>query len=301
MKEGLTKTSTKLSEGINKIFANHRLDEEILQELEDLLVSSDMGVKTSREIISGFAREKFDDNISATEIKHKLAGLIEQKLKPFALPVEIPASMKGDEMPFIIMVVGVNGNGKTTTVGKMARLLQENKYKVMIAACDTFRAAAIDQLRVWSERVPCKFFADKEGSDPASVAYKAVEAARKEGCDILLIDTAGRLQSKTDLMQELQKISKVIKKLSPAAPHSNILVLDATTGQNAHSQVEIFKEMVGITGLVVTKLDGTAKGGVVVALTDRYKIPCHAIGLGEQIDDLKEFNASDFAKALVGI
>ncbi len=301
LKSGLSKSSNRLSEGIGKIFSSHRLDEEILEELEDLLITSDLGVGASKEIITRFNKEKFGDNVTAREIKVRLAEQIEEIIKPHVQPVEIPSHMKDSDKPFVIMVVGVNGNGKTTTVGKMARLLQDDGWKVMIAACDTFRAAAIDQLKVWADRVPCEFFAEKEGSDPASVAYKALEAARKNGSDILIMDTAGRLQNKTDLMQELQKITKVLKKLNPDAPHSNILVLDAITGQNAHSQIETFKEMVGITGLVVTKLDGTAKGGVVVALADRFKIPCHAIGVGEQIEDLREFDAGDFARALVGL
>ncbi len=300
MKSGLMKSSTKISEGLTGIFTTQKLEEEILEELEDLLIASDIGVQVAKEIIQRFSKEKFSETVTVAEIKTRLAGYIEDIINPFVMPVDVPAKIEADKKPFVVMVVGVNGNGKTTTVGKMAKLLQDAGWSVMISACDTFRAAAIEQLQVWAERVGCRFYAGKEGQDPASVAYQSMEQAKKEGIDILLIDTAGRLQSKTNLMMELQKISKVMKKINPSAPESIVLVLDATTGQNAHSQVETFKEMVGITGLVVTKLDGTAKGGVVVALADRFKIPVHAIGVGESVEDLREFNAHDFAEALVG-
>ncbi len=296
LKQGLSKSSSKIGEGISAIFTRVKLDDETLEELEELLISSDMGIQSSHKFAQSLKTHKFDKEYSASDIKEALAAQIADSLRPYSVPVDIDSAKN----PFVIMVVGVNGNGKTTTVGKMGGLLKSNGYKVMIAAGDTFRAAAVEQLEKWSERAGCDFFSAEDKADPASVAFRAYEAAKKNGNDVLLIDTAGRLQNKSGLMAELEKMVRVIKKIDVDAPHSTILVLDATTGQNAHSQVEIFKQAVNITGLVVTKLDGTAKGGVVVALADKFKLPIHAIGVGEAMEDLQQFSADDFAKTLVG-
>lgn len=297
LRGGLSKSSSKISEGIGGIFSTRKLDDATLEELEDLLISADMGVNTAAELTAKIGKTRFDKKVSPDEIRTALADEITAILEPVAFPVDIDE----EKSPFIIVVVGVNGNGKTTTIGKMAKLLQEGGWSVMMAAADTFRAAAVEQLQEWGKRVGCPVVTGEEGADPASVAFRAVEEAKKQEKDILIIDTAGRLQNKTALMAELQKITRVLTKQSDSAPHSVVQILDATTGQNAHSQVEVFKEMVGVTGLVVTKLDGTAKGGVVVALARKFGLPIHAVGVGEGIDDLKSFEARDYANSLMGI
>lgn len=296
LKEGLSKTSSQLNEGIVAIFTKRKLDDEAVEKLEELLIRADLGAKVASRIVGDFAQGRFNKEISPEEVKDELASRIAAILEPVAVPVDIDGKAK----PYVMVVVGVNGNGKTTTIGKMAHMLTQGGWSVMMAAGDTFRAAAVEQLQVWGERAGCEVVTGAEQADPASVVYQAYEKAQKDGVDVLLVDTAGRLHNKNNLMAELQKIFKVIKKLNPDAPHSVVLVLDATTGQNALAQVETFKAMVNVSGLVVTKLDGTAKGGVVVALAEKFNLPIHAIGVGEGIDDLHSFKAPDFAKNLLG-
>ena len=296
LKDGLSKTSTQLNDGIFSIFTKRRLDDESVEELEELLIRADLGAKVAGRIVADFAKGRFDKEIAPEEVKAGLSSRIAAILEPVAVPVDINDKAK----PHVMIVVGVNGNGKTTTIGKMAHLLKEGGWSVMLAAGDTFRAAAVEQLQVWGERTGCEVVTGAAQADPASVVYQAYEKAQKQGADILLVDTAGRLHNKNNLMAELQKIFKVIKKLNPDAPHSVVQVLDATTGQNALAQVEAFKAMVDVTGLVVTKLDGTAKGGVVIALAEKFGLPIHAIGVGEGVRDLRDFKAADFAKNLLG-
>jgi fused signal recognition particle receptor len=296
LKKGLNKSSSKLNDGIKNIFVRKKLDDETLEELEDLLIISDIGVETSSYITSQIAKNKFDKEVTTEEIRHDLAKYITEIIEPVATPIEL-----SDKKPHVILMCGVNGTGKTTTIGKIANNYKNDGKKVVIAACDTFRAAAVEQLEVWSKRSDCLLIKGKAEADPASVAYEAFEKAKQENADVLLIDTAGRLQNKKNLMEQLTKIIKVIKKLDEDAPHNSIIVLDATTGQNANSQVKVFKEMVNLNGIIVTKLDGTAKGGVVVSLAKQFSLPIHAIGVGESIEDLKPFNAESFANSLVGI
>lgn len=295
IKEALSSTSNKISSGVTKIFTHKKLDASSLEELEELLITSDMGALASANIIDSLRKHKFEKDGDASLISLKMSEIIEEILaenqKPFTLD--------NDNLN-IILVCGVNGNGKTTSIGKLAARYKSEGKKVMVAASDTFRAAAIDQLRVWTERAGVELIEGAEKSDPASVAYKATQKALDDGADILFIDTAGRLQNQKNLMEELAKIKKVIEKAAGFAPQHNIMVLDATTGQNAISQLEHFKKIVDIDGIIVTKLDGTAKAGVVVGLSQKYQVPIYFIGLGEKIDDLKEFDASEFAKALVG-
>lgn len=297
LKSGLSKSSNKLNEGLKDILIRKRLDNQALEELEDLLVASDMGAATASSIVSELAKDKFDKDISAEEIKAYIAERISKILLPIAKPIEI----KAENHPHIILVCGVNGAGKTTTIGKLAKEWQDSGKKVMLAACDTFRAAAVEQLEVWANRAGCEFIKGDLHSDPASVAYTALEKAKTNGIDILVIDTAGRLQNKKNLMEQLSKVVRVIKKLDEKTPHDTLIILDATTGQNANSQVKIFKEIIDITGIILTKLDGTAKGGVLVSLAQQFKLPIHAIGVGEAATDLKPFNAKEFAENLVGI
>jgi len=295
LKSGLTKTTTTITEGITKVFTHKTLDQNALDELEESLIKADVGSAASTEIISALAKEKFNKQITEPEIKEFLANKIEEQLHPYA------KSLERDQVLQVILVCGVNGNGKTTTIGKLASKYKSSGKKVLIAACDTFRAAAIDQLKVWSDRVGCEIVTGAENSDPASVAYKALEKAKIENFNVLLIDTAGRLHNKSNLMDELAKIIRVIKKIDDSAPHDTVLVLDSTTGQNALMQVETFKEVVNISGLILTKLDGTAKGGIIVAIAKKFKTPIHYVGVGEAIDDLNEFKPNEFSKALVGL
>jgi fused signal recognition particle receptor len=295
LRQGLSRSSTKLSEGITGIFTKRKLDQATLDELEELLIQADLGVGTAAKLVGAFGKTRFGQEIAPEEVKSALAAEIAKILEPVAQPLT-PA-----EKPSVVLVVGVNGSGKTTTIGKLAQLYREDGKKVMLAAGDTFRAAAVEQLQIWGERVGAPVIARGAGADPAGLAYEALEAARAEGIDILLIDTAGRLHTKSNLMEELRKVIRVLRKLDASAPHHCLLVLDATTGQNALAQVETFKQMVDVTGLVVTKLDGTAKGGVLVAIADKFKLPVHAIGIGEKAGDLRPFSAEAFARGLMGL
>lgn len=296
LRSGLQRSSSKLTEGITGVFTKRKLDEAALQELEEILIAADLGPATSARLVAEFGRTRFGKDVSDVEVKTALAEQIAAILRPCAAPLDIDFTKK----PFVILVVGVNGTGKTTTIGKFAENYRQHGLKVTLAAGDTFRAAAISQLKIWGERVGAEVIAGAEGGDAAALAYQAFERAKAAQSDILLIDTAGRLHNKEGLMQELAKIARVLKKLDPSAPHATMLTLDATTGQNAHAQVEAFRDLTQITGLVVTKLDGSAKGGVIVALADRFKLPIYAIGIGETAVDLQPFLAEDFAKALVG-
>ena len=271
------------------------LDDDMLEQLEELLISSDMGVDTAVQITANLAEGRFGKKLSTAEIKSALAEEIARVMDPVARPLPIY-----NKKPQVILVVGVNGSGKTTTIGKLASQFQRAGKSVVIAAGDTFRAAAVGQLQVWGERAGVPVMTAAEGSDPASLAFEAMGQAEQDGADLLMIDTAGRLQNRADLMEELSKIIRVIRKKDPDAPHNTVLVLDATTGQNAVNQVEVFQRMADVTGLVMTKLDGTAKGGVLVSLADKFALPIHAIGVGEQIDDLDAFDPQEFAAALTG-
>lgn len=297
LKQGLQRTSSSLGGGINAIFTKRKLDAEALESLEELLITADTGLATAASITATIAKGRFDKEISAEEIKEALASEVAAILTPVAKPLIIDPTLK----PCVILVAGVNGNGKTTTIGKLAKQFSSQEKKVMFAACDTFRAAAVEQLRIWAERTNSPIITGKEQADAASVAYTALEKAKEAGVDILLIDTAGRLQNKKNLMEELTKVVRVLNKADSTVPHHALLVLDATTGQNAFKQVELFKEAININGLIVTKLDGTAKGGVVVGLAKQFNLPIYAVGVGEGIDDLQPFEAENFAKGLVGI
>lgn len=297
LKGGLSKTSTGISSGIAQIFVKRKLDEVMLEELEEVLIMSDMGANVAAKLVAKIGKGRFNSDVTAEEIKLALAHEIEVILQPVAVEMEILTKAA----PHVILVVGVNGNGKTTTMGKMATRLKKEGFSVMLAAADTFRAAATEQLQIWGKRAGVPVITAPEGADPASVAFQALEQAKAQKVDVLLIDTAGRLHNKNNLMQELQKIARVLRKADEAAPHTVLLVLDGTTGQNAIAQVEAFKELVDVNGLVVTKLDGTAKGGMVVALAEKFALPIYALGVGESADDLREFKASDFARSLVGL
>lgn len=296
LKSSLSKTSSKLGGGITGIFTKRKLDNASLEELEELLIEADLGAPLAHELTSEFAKQRFDKKIEPNEVREFLAEKIAAILAPYATPLTTD-----NRLLTTIIMVGVNGNGKTTTIGKLASKFKAEGKKVMIAAADTFRAAAVEQMQVWGERSNIPVVTGAFQADPASVAFAALERARAEQVDILFIDTAGRLQNKSNLMMELQKIIKVLKKIDESAPHHVLQVLDATTGQNALSQVSAFKEMVNVTGLIITKLDGTAKGGIVVALARQSKLPIHAIGVGEGIDDLDAFNSTDFARNLVDL
>jgi fused signal recognition particle receptor len=295
LRQGLSRTSDALSDNLSAL-ARRKLDEDTLDQFEEVLIKADLGVAMASRIRTAIAKGRYDRGLDAEEVRDILADEIAKVLEPLAAPFELVPGAR----PHVFLVVGVNGTGKTTTIGKMAHQFKRRGMSVMLAAADTFRAAAIDQLKIWGERVGAEVVAKEAGSDPAGVAFEALERARAEGTDVLLIDSAGRLQNKSDLMAELAKIVRVLKKLDQNAPHGVILVLDATTGQNALNQVEIFKEIGGVTGLVVTKLDGTARGGILVAIAERFKLPIHAIGIGEGLDDLKPFDAQDFARAIAG-
>ena len=300
MTEGLSKSSNKITQGLTDLVTKKKLDQDMLDELEDLLITADLGPKTAARLVEEFGKDRFGKDISEEEIKLALAESIAAILKPVAAPQNF--EKRTDGKPFVTIVVGVNGVGKTTTIGKIAHdLHMTQKRPVMIAAADTFRAAAIEQLQVWADRAGCPFVSKDIGADAAAVAFEAYEKAKAEGTEVLFIDTAGRLHNKANLMAELEKIVRVLKKQDESLPHAVLLVLDATTGQNAFEQVRIFKEMMNVTGLIVTKLDGSAKGGVVVGLADEFGLPIHMIGVGEQIGDLRPFDAQDFANSLVGI
>ena len=297
LKQGLAKSSSKISEGINDIFVKKKLDDETLEELEDLLITSDLGPEASSEIITNFSKNKFGKEIDEKEIKESLAEEINKILEPKTKKLSMGLSDK----PQVLIFVGVNGTGKTTSIGKLSKQFKDEGKKVMIAACDTFRAAAIEQLQKWADRSEVDFFSSGENADPASVAYQAYEKALRDNTDILIIDTAGRLHNKKQLMDELAKIIRVLKKHDENFPNETILVLDATTGQNAVAQAEVFNDVTNLSGIIVTKLDGSAKGGVIVALAKKFDLPFYAVGVGEGIEDLKDFNSREFADALVGL
>ncbi|MEE2699674.1 MAG: signal recognition particle-docking protein FtsY [Pseudomonadota bacterium] len=295
--KSLSRSSAKLTSGITNLFSKKKLDKQSLDELEELLVSCDLGVSTASKIIGELAQERFSKDINLDDIKSYLA----EKIALILEPVERPLKISTIDRPFVVLVCGVNGSGKTTTIAKLAKDWRGEGKSILLAAGDTFRAAAIDQLQIWGERTGCAVIASDIGGDPAGLVFDAMKHAENDRSDILLIDTAGRLQNKKDLMAELEKIVRVIQKSDKTAPHSVVLVMDATVGQNAHSQVNLFKESVDVSGLIITKLDGTAKGGVVVALADKFKIPVFALGVGEGLEDLRPFEAKKFARALVGL
>jgi fused signal recognition particle receptor len=297
LKAGLSKTSDRLTDGISDIFTKRKLDTAMLEELEELLIMSDIGAQTATRLVEDLSNKRFDKEVTDEEVREILAEKITSMLRP----VEVPLDVDRKHQPQVILVVGVNGNGKTTTIGKMATQLKGAGWNPMLAAGDTFRAAAVEQLKIWGDRSQTPVLVEEENADPASVAYKALDYAREHKHDVLMIDTAGRLQNRKDLMAQLEKMNKVLKKLDDTAPHDVILVLDATTGQNAISQLEAFQETVGVTGIIITKLDGTAKGGIVLALAQQFGLPIHAIGVGEGIEDLDTFDAEHFARNLVGL
>jgi len=297
MTQGLSRSASKLSDGVTSIFTKRKLDAETLQDLEDLLITADLGVDAAAHITEQIAKGRHDKEIAPDEIRALLADEVAALLEPVAKPLAIAAGKK----PFVLLMIGVNGAGKTTTIGKIGAQLKAEGKKVMLAAGDTFRAAAIEQLQIWGERIGAPVVTTDLGGDAAGLAYDALERARAEDIDVVLIDTAGRLQNKADLMAELEKIIRVVKKLDPDAPHATLLVLDATTGQNALNQVQIFGEVADVTGLVMTKLDGTARGGILIAIAQKFGLPVHLIGVGEGIEDLQAFDAKQFARALAGL
>ena len=297
IKAGLSRSSSRLTQGIGDLFTKRKLDDEALEELEELLIGADFGVATASRVTARLAKSRFGKEITPDEIKDALAEEISTILAPVARPLALDPAKK----PHVVLMVGVNGSGKTTTIGKLAKYYKDQGLKVTMAAGDTFRAAAVEQLKVWGERTGCPVVSRAQGADAAGLAFDAVSESAARGDDLLLIDTAGRLQNKADLMAELQKMVRVLKKQDPSAPHDVLLVLDSTVGQNAHSQVEIFKDLIQVSGLVMTKLDGTARGGVVVALAEKFALPVHAIGVGEGADDLRPFEAAAFARSLVGL
>ena len=297
LKQGLARSSSRLGEGITGIFTKRKLDDAALEELEELLIAADLGVAPAAKLTSQLARTRFGKDVSPEEIRGALAEEAAKMLEPVARPLEPDPARK----PHVVLVVGVNGTGKTTTIGKLAKFYREQGLSVVLAAGDTFRAAAIEQLQIWGERTGCPVVSGKQGADAAGLAYDALQKAQSERADLLLIDTAGRLHNKENLMAELQKIIRVIRKLDPEAPHDVLLTLDATTGQNALQQVSTFKDLVHVSGLVVTKLDGSARGGVLVALAEKFGLPVHAVGVGEGADDLRPFEAKAFARGLMGL
>jgi fused signal recognition particle receptor len=295
--DGMRRTSSSLSDSVTGLFTKRRLDATTLDELEDALIQADLGVETATRITQAVGEGRYEKEISAAEVKAILAGEVEKALVPVATPLAVDRSRK----PFVILMIGVNGSGKTTTIGKLAQKFRAQGLSVMLAAGDTFRAAAIDQLKIWGERVGAPVVAREQGADAAGLAFDALTEARGHGTDVVLVDTAGRLQNKAGLMAELEKIVRVVKKFDATAPHATLLVLDATVGQNALSQVELFRKAAGVTGLVMTKLDGTARGGILVALAAKFGLPVHFIGVGEGVEDLQPFAARDFARAIAGL
>jgi len=297
LRGGLSRSSASLATAIGNLVTKRRLDAAVVAELEDILIRADLGVDAAARIAAAVGDGRYDKAVSPEEVKSILAAEIEKILAPVAVPLAIDRAGR----PFVILVAGVNGSGKTTTIGKLAARFSREGHRVMLAAGDTFRAAAIDQLKIWGERSNSPVVAGAQGGDAAALAYEALAAARSQSRDVLIVDTAGRLQNKAVLMDELHKIVRVMKKLDPAAPHAVLLVLDATVGQNALSQVAEFSKTAGVTGIVMTKLDGTARGGILAAIAAKYRLPVHFIGVGEGIDDLAPFAARDFARALVGL
>jgi fused signal recognition particle receptor len=297
LSSGLKRTSSSLGTAVADLVTKRKLDGAMLEDIEDVLLRADLGTEVAARIAEAVGAGRYDKTITADEVKDVVATEVEKVLAPVATPLAVDAG----KAPFVILVVGVNGSGKTTTIGKLAAKFAAEGHKVMLAAGDTFRAAAIEQLKVWGERAKAPVISGAQGSDSASLAFNALTAAKEQKRDILLIDTAGRLQNKAELMNELEKVVRVIRKVDATAPHAVLLVLDATVGQNALSQVEAFHRTAGVTGLVMTKLDGTARGGILVALAEKHKLPVHFIGVGEGIDDLAPFTAKDFARAIAGI
>ncbi len=297
LKTGLSRSSSKISDGITGLFTRRRLDGKTLEELEELLICADLGVTTAARLTAAVAKTRFGPEVEPETVRQVLAKEAAAILEPVACPLRVDGAVK----PHVILVCGVNGSGKTTTIGKLAKQFRAEGRKVMLVAGDTFRAAAVEQLQIWAERTGCPVISRGPGADAAGLAYDALRQAQAEDVDVLLIDTAGRLQNKSHLMAELEKIVRVIKKQDETAPHDTVLVMDATVGQNAHSQVEAFRSMVNVTGLVMTKLDGSAKGGVVVALAEKFGLPVHAVGVGEGVGDLRPFEAEAFARSLMGL
>ncbi|HEY6024406.1 MAG TPA: signal recognition particle-docking protein FtsY [Pseudolabrys sp.] len=292
---GLGRTSSSLGSAISDLVSKRKLDAETVEELESELIRADLGPEFAARIASVLGEGRFEKTIAPDDVKAVLAGEIEKVLAPVAISLEVTTR------PFVILVAGVNGSGKTTTIGKLAARFRAEGKSVMLVAGDTFRAAAIDQLKIWGERTGASVMASEPGADAAGLAFDAITSAKAQGVDVVLVDTAGRLQNRTELMNELEKMVRVIRKVEPTAPHAVLLVLDATVGQNALSQVEIFRNTAGVTGLVMTKLDGTARGGILVAIAAKFGLPVHFIGVGEGVDDLAPFTARDFARAVVGI
>jgi fused signal recognition particle receptor len=296
LKQGLSRSTAKITESLGAVFAKRKLDDAALEELEDALIAADLGTQVAARVIAEFRRTRFGREVAENEIREALAGEIATILEPVARPFVVDHTLK----PHVVLMVGVNGSGKTTTIGKMALQYREQGLSPIIVAGDTFRAGAVEQLQVWGERVGVPVIAGPPKTDAAGLAFDALTRARAAGADVLIIDTAGRLHNKAVLMEELKKIVRVLKKQDERAPHSVLLVLDATTGQNALNQVDVFKEMVDVTGLIVTKLDGSARGGIVVALAQEFGLPVHYVGVGEQATDLRPFDAGEFARGLVG-
>jgi fused signal recognition particle receptor len=297
LKAGLARSTQTLTQGITRVFTRKTLDQAALDDLEELLIGADMGAKVAADVVAEIKRTRFNSDVGEEEIRGVLAEEVAKILRRVAKPLTIRPELK----PHVILVAGVNGSGKTTTIGKLAQKYRGEGLKVMLAAGDTFRAAAVEQLKIWGERTGAPVVAKEIGADAAGLAFEAFERARKEGFDVLLIDTAGRLQNKATLMAELEKMVRVLKKMDPEVPHSAILVLDATTGQNAVAQAEVFRAAAKITGLVMTKLDGTARGGILVSIAEKFDLPVHYIGVGESAEDLQPFDAESFARALVGV
>jgi len=293
---GLKRSSDNLTASITSVFTKRKLDAATLDELEDVLIQADLGLETAMAITETLRRDRFDKDVTGEDVRAVLAAEVEKVLAPVAMPLQVDAAQK----PFVILMIGVNGSGKTTTIGKLAQKFSSEGKSVMLAAGDTFRAAAIEQLQIWGQRTGAPVVARPAGADASGLAFDAVTRAKAEGRDVLIIDTAGRLQNRDELMNELEKVIRVIKKVEPSAPHATLLTLDATTGQNALKQVEIFGQRAGVTGLVMTKLDGTARGGILVAIAKKFGLPVHFIGVGEGVDDLEPFEARDFAKAIAG-
>lgn len=296
MRAGFRRTSDRFGDNLTGLFGTAALDEESLDALEEALIASDLGPSTAAKVRERLADERFDRGVTEAEVRQVVAQELEAILRPVAKPLDIHAFPR----PQVILVVGVNGSGKTTTIAKLAHLFMEQDYSVLLAAGDTFRAAAIEQLKIWADRIGVPVISGPEGGDSSAIVFDGVRRATEEGIDVLIVDTAGRLQNKRHLMDELAKIRKVLGRLNPAAPHDVVLVLDATTGQNALSQIDVFREVAGVSGLVMTKLDGTARGGVMVAAADKYGLPIHAIGIGEGLDDLRPFDPALVAGAIAG-
>jgi len=293
---GLKRTSSALGTAITDLVSKRPLDPAMLDEIEEALIRSDLGMEAAARVTDAIAKGRFNENLTPNDVKTIIADEVAKVLEPVAKPLAI-----GGAKPFVILVVGVNGSGKTTTIGKLVSKLSAEGRKVVLGAGDTFRAAAIDQLKIWGQRTGAKVVAREPGADSAGLAFDAIIGAKADGADVVIIDTAGRLQNRTELMGELEKMVRVMKKVDDSAPHAVLLVLDATVGQNALSQVEVFGKIAGVTGLVMTKLDGTARGGILVAIAQRFGLPIHFIGVGEGVDDLAPFSAKDFGKALAGL